>query len=203
MSELKQSLDKFIRQSSTIVIRYNGGSRPGEERAVVPISLSEEELVAREVGQRQAKQFKLAKIASARLVDGDAVSNPDAVALSFAPEYETFEEYVPLFEDLAAEKQWHVVRQENYFGICAFFKNGKPRSTPSVSIQFIDRSSQTVIDVFTGEVSDEKYEPTGRERPWRVDSKRMGDGKAYALLPRVAERFMEELRAANHAQSDA
>ena len=98
MSEVRQHLDQFIRAGSVVVIRYNGGSRPGEERAVIPLSLSEEELVAREVGQRQSKQFKLSKIASFRLVDGEAITNPTAIAftVSISPECETFDEYLTL-----------------------------------------------------------------------------------------------------------
>lgn len=202
MSELRQQLEDVIRQGSTIVIRYNGGSRPGVERAVIPLSLSNEELVAREIGQRQGKQFKLEKIASFRLLDGEAVVNPAAISvtISFAPEYETFEEYVAEFEQLAMERRWHVVKDKDYFAVCEFFKNGKPKSTPCISIQFFDRTKETVLDFETGEFVETQRELTGRERPWRVDSKRMGDGKSFALLPRAAELFMEELRLANQSQ---
>ena len=202
MNELRQQLDDVIRQGSTIVIRYNGGSRPGEERAVIPLLLSNEELVAREIGQRQGKHFKLAKIASFRLLDGEAVVNPAAISvtISFPPEYETFEEFVPGFEQLAMERRWHIVKDKDYFAVCEFFKNGKPKSTPCISIQFFDRSTETVLDFETGELVEKQRELTGRERPWRVDSKRMGDGKSFSLLPRAAELFMEELRLANQSR---
>lgn len=202
MSDLRRELEEVIGQGGTIIIRYNGGSRPGEERAVIPLSLSNEELVAREVGQRQGKQFKLAKIASFRPLGGEAVANPTAISvtLSIAPKYETFAEYVPEFELLASEGRWHVVKKEKYFAVCEFFKNGKPKSTPSISIQFFDRSTETVFDIETGELIEKHRELTGRERPWRVDSKRMGDGKSFAVVSKAAELFMEELRLAHQSR---
>ena len=206
MDTLRQALDRLIREGESIVIAYNGGSRPGVERAVIPVLLSADELIARELGQRQAKAYKLDKIASFRSLDGLSTDNPGASALSVSsvPDFETFDEYVPFFELLAEERRWHVVKQANYFAICGHFKNGKPKTkSPTASIQFIDRSTTTVVDISSGEILEQRHEVTGRERPWRVDSKRMGDGKAFGLLQRASALFVEELLAASAANNDA
>lgn len=206
MSELKQQLDQLIRRETTIIICYNGGSRYGKERAVIPISISDEYLLAREVGQKQAKRYILAKIASFRPTEGDGMVNAKAIEATILinPEYDTFEECASYFELIAAQGGWYTIKRKDYFGVCEFFKNGKPKSTPFVCIQHLDRSTTTTtIDLSTGELVEERHERTGRERPWRVDSKRMGDGRSYALLSRAAELFIKELQAANKARQSS
>jgi hypothetical protein len=200
MPTIHSQLSALIGSGATLVLTYNGGSRPGQERAVIPVALTPEELTAREVGQRSAKSYKLAKIAKVRTLEGETLTNTAAlpVIVSALPEFESLQEYIPYFKQRADSAGWHAEATENSFAIHGYFKNGKHRKGSVASIRFVDRSANVVVDVFTGEVVEEEVEITGRERPWRVDSKRMGDGKSFALLHRAASLFLEELALASN-----
>jgi hypothetical protein len=39
-----------------------------------------------------------------------------------------------------------LVEDKTYFAVSGFFKNAKPRKTPSVSIEFIDRCAETIFN---------------------------------------------------------
>ena len=198
MSDFKQILQQAVADGSAVNMVYNGGSRPGQPRVVIPISVSHDELVAREPGARVAKHFKLEKVAAISLNTGEAAQNIAAVAVpqKLVPELSSFEEYADFFRNALAQTGWQLEERDRYFGVCGFFKNGKPRKTPAASIQFVDRSEgEAVFDFETGEISVVQHEITGRERPWRVDSKRPREGKAFGLLPKAAELFFQEVQA--------
>lgn len=198
MPDIKQVLQQAAAEGSSVTMVYNGGSRPGQSRVVIPISISHGELVAREPTTRLAKHFKLEKIAAVALTAGEAVQNTEVVAAAqrLVPDFASFEEYAAFFRSSLAETGWQLEERGRYFGVCGFFKNGKPRKTPAASIQYVDRSEgEAVFDFETGELSVVQHEITGRERPWRVDSKRFREGKAFGLLPKAAELFFQEVQA--------
>lgn len=197
MSNIMQVLLQAASEGSVVTMVYNGGSRPGQSRAVIPIRISHDELVAREPTARLAKHFKLEKIATVALVTGEMARNTEVVAAPqrLVPDYASFEEYAAFFRRSLAATGWQIEERDRYFGVCGFFKNGKPRKTPAASIQYVDRSEgESVLDFETGEISFIQHEITGRERPWRVDSKRLRQGKAFGLLPKAAELFLQEVQ---------
>jgi hypothetical protein len=205
MSSVLEVLQSAIRDAATVSIIYNGGSRPGQSRLVIPLSVSTDELVAREPASRLAKTFKLQKVASAALATGEVAANLEAVPapVMLAPVLNTFTEYAAHFRDFLKKSKFSIVEEENYFAIVGSFKNGKPRKTPSVSIQYIDRSIDSVLNFESGEIEEVHHELTGRERPWRVDSARMKEGKSFAQLPKAAELFLQEVQARVNSSNDA
>lgn len=195
MTNTLELLQRAIESGEPITIVYNGGSTPGRRRQVIALSTTADELVAREPGARQAKHFKLAKIASASL-DGEAeVANPDAAPAEelLAPRLATIAEYVAHFKPKYAAEGWNIFEGSQSFGVGTFFKNGSPRKTPLVNIQFVDRTEVHEFDFETGEVTVGKKELTGRERPWRVDSNRLPQGKAFGDLQKAMECFAKEV----------
>lgn len=182
-----------------VTITYNGGSRPGQPRQIVPISLSSEELVGVEPGSHTQKHYKLKLIALVELPSGERALNTEATApvISDIPLRDALPEYIELFSPELQSAGWYIFKSETSFGIGTFFKNGKPRKTPSVSIQYFDRSIETVFDLHSGELVQIKKELTGRERPWRVDSWRFKEGKALAQLHHAFELFIQEARASD------
>jgi hypothetical protein len=82
-------------------------------------------------------------------------------------------------------------------GVGTYFKNGKPRKTPSVAVAFFDRSTDLVWDLEANRTVEVKREPTGSERPWRVDSWRLKEGKSFGLLHSAVEMFLSEVRASD------
>lgn len=195
MSSVSAVLQKAINDGVSVSVVYNGGSRPGQSRTLVPLSTSDTDLVAREPLSRRTKTFKLQKIASVSLVTGEFVENlgvhsvpPEPTML--APLLESFEEYVDYFKRLLKDKPFNIIEEENYFAISGFFKNGRPKKTPIASIQHIDRTVEVIFNPETGVLEEHKKELTGRERPWRVDSDLLKQGKSFTKLEKAAELFL-------------
>jgi hypothetical protein len=208
MSNISDIIQSAIITGSTISIVYNGGSRPGQSRELIPLSLTDENLVARDPSSRRGKTFKIHKIASASLGSGEEATNPEVSPTppekkNLVPEFTTFEECAAHLKEILKSSDFNLLEDENYFAVAGFFKNGKPRKTPTASLQFIDRSVETVFNIETGEFEEQKRELTGRERPWRVDSISMKEGKSFAQIHKAAELFLQEVNSNSSLQKNA
>ena len=198
MSSVSALLQKAINDGASVSVVYNGGSRPGQSRTLIPLSISDNALVARELSSRRTKTFKLQKIASVRLVTGEFVENlevhsapPEPIML--APMLESFEEYVEFFKRILENSPFNIIEKENYFAISGFFKNGKPKKSPIASIQYIDRTFELVFNLDTGVLEEQKRELTGRERSWRVESTLLIGGKSFCKLEKAADFFLKSI----------
>lgn len=196
MQNIIDMLQGAIGTETAITIVYNGGSNPGQAREIIPLSLNGENLSAREPASRRAKTFKVQKIASVNLLNGETAENSEALPAQakkdLSPKFKSFEEYSSHLKKLLKNSNLKIIEDENYFAVCELFKNGKPRKTPSASIEYIDRSIETVFNIETGEFEEIKRELTGRERPWRVDSKKFSEGKTFSQLHSAIELFLQE-----------
>ena len=201
MMPIVELLTRAIEAGEAVTVTYNGGSRPGQPRQLVPISLSSEELRAIEPGSPTQKHYKINRIALVELLGGERASNAEvaAVVSSDFPTLGTLAEYIELFAPELQAAGWHITKSDNSFAIGTFFKNGKPRKTPSVSVQYFDRSIETVVDINTGDLVQVEKELTGRERPWRIDSWRFKEGKSLSQLHHAFELFIQEARASDPA----
>lgn len=188
-----------------VTLVYNAGSRPGQARSVVPVSVTDDSLVAVEPGSRVNKTYKLDRIASVELANGSRATNEQATprvvapALPDVPNLKTLAEYVEHFRAELIGAGWHLYEEDGSFGIAMRFKNGKPKKTSSVMIRYFDRSTEVVFDLEAEELRTIPRDLTGRERPWRVDSWRFKEGKTLAELHRAFALFMAEARASDPA----
>lgn len=199
MKDLVEFLQNAAQTGEVITVAYSGGSRPGESRALSVASCSETELRAYEGGGRIQKQYKVAKVLWAEDSSGRRVTSQQGVQAFQAalPVFESLQQYA---EHLLSEFEnagWHVHQAADSFGVGTRFKNGTPKKTPSIAISFIDRSIDAVWDLEANDLVEVKKEPTGRERPWRVDSWRMKEGKAFDVLHSAIELFVSEVRASD------
>ena len=180
---------------------YNAGSRPGVARSVLPLSLTESELVAVESGSTTKKTYRLDRVVSVSLSNGASASNvqadPAPVALPDVPLFGSLGEYAEHFKAELAAAGWHVCQESDSFGIATRFKNGKPKKTPSVLIRYFDRSTELVFDMDSQEQRTVPRALTGHERPWRVDSWRFKEGKAVRELRHAFAVFIAEARASS------
>jgi hypothetical protein len=201
MTSIVDLLNRTVGTGEVITITYNGGSRPGQARKVVPISLTNEELIAVEPGSHTNKHYKLNRIALVELSSGQRALNSEAAppVISAIPTLETLTEYIERFGPEFQAAGWHICQSETSFAIATHFKNGKPRKTPSVSVEYFDPGIETIVDMHSGELTQVMKDLTGRERPWRVDSWRFKQGKSFAQLHRAFELFIEEARASDPA----
>lgn len=110
------------------------------------------------------------------------------------PQYESISSFADEYRDTLAELGWHIHEEVESFGVGGYFKNGKPRKTPSIAIAFFGRSTEEVFDVTINDFIEVKRELTGRERPWRVDSWRFREGKTFSSLSCALQLFLQEVR---------
>ncbi len=194
MKKILEIIDQAIASGELVNIVYNGGSAPGSLRTIIALSVSSDHLTARDPASGIVKLFKLEKIVSACLSDGVFVKieNASLAPSSQVPIYKTLAEYAAEFSPILKEKSWNIILKENYFAIGAYFKNGKPKKKPSVSIQYFDPTLETVYDLESNDFVTRKRELTGRERPWRVDSWRQPQGYSYSKLHKAIEVFLQE-----------
>jgi len=197
MQSVIEILQWAIDSGDVVTIVYNGGSKPGQAREIIPLALNGENLSAREPASRRSKTFKTQKIASAILKNGEAAENFEVVPVppqgGIVPSFESFTEYAIFLKKVLGGTEFNFIENENYFAVGEFFKNGKPRKTPSASIQFVDRSIEEVFNFETGKFEEQKRKLTGKERPWRVDSKRLNAGKTFSHLQGAVEFFLKEV----------
>ncbi len=145
MASVTELLRSIAGSGETVTLVYNAGSRPGQARSVVPVSVSNDGLVAVEPGSRVNKAYKLDRIASVELANGLRATNEQATppvvsALPDVPDLKTLGEYVEHFRSELIGAGWHLYEEEGSVGIATRFKNGKPKKTPSVLNHLEDRS---------------------------------------------------------------
>ena len=203
MASVTELLRSIAGSGETVTLVYNAGSRPGQARPVVPVSVTDGALVSVEPGSRVNRTYKLDRIASVELSNGSRATNeqatpPDiAPALPDVPNLKTLTEYVEHFRAELTAAGWHLYEEDGSFGIATRFKNGKPKKTPCVMIRYFDRSTEVVFDLEAEELKTVPRELTGRERPWRIDSWRFKEGKTLAELQPASALFMAEARASD------
>jgi len=117
------------------------------------------------------------------------------------PQYESISSFADEYRDTLAELGWHIHEEKDFFAVGGYFKNGKPRKTPSVAISFFDRSTEEVFDGTINDFVEVNRELSGRERPWRVDSWRFREGKTFSLLQSALQLFLQEVRDSDHENS--
>ena len=203
MKELIEFLQGIAGTGEIVTIAYGGGSRPGEARQLVVASCSESDFRAYEGTSRQTKQYKIEKVLWAEDGSGRKITSSDNVQVfeSALPRLESLDQYAEFLKKEFERAGWYVHRSDGTFGVGTCFKNGKPKKTPSIAISYFDRSSDTVWDLEKNDFVTVKKDLTGRERPWRVDSWRFKEGRAFGSLYSAIELFVEEVRASDPQQA--
>lgn len=84
-----------------------------------------------------------------------------------------------------------------FYGVAAFFKNGKPKRMASVSISYSDPSNERVYDVEPDDFVPLPPELMERKRPWYVSSWPFTQGRSYSGLQHAFAVFLAEVRASD------
>ena len=203
MDDLLNFLEETAGTGEIITLAYGGGSRPGQARDLLVASCSDDSIRAIESGARAQKQYKIEKILWVENAQGQRVENQAAAERQRAllPRLESLSEYISLLEAKYENAGWHIHKSDEMFGVGSYFKNGKPKKTPSIAIAFFDPSTEVVWDIEANGLVEKQRSLTGRERPWRVDSWRFKEGKTFGLLYSAMELFMEEVEASNPTET--
>lgn len=215
-------LRRVIGSGEVATIAYNGGTRPGQARAVVPLSLSTGELVAAEPHSSVNKTYKVNLIAWVELSSGQRASNPNVLPPSApkpparvpdAPHLPSLAAYIEHYRAELIGAGWHLFEEADSFAVGSRFKSGKPKKTPSIWLRYLAPSPESTAprasialmlsSLSPGElvtsVERIEYERTRKPRPWRVDSWRLPMGKTFAELQPAFSLFVDEVRLSDPA----
>jgi hypothetical protein len=196
MSSFEALLQTVAGSGEIVTVLYNAGSRPGQPRKVIIVSVFSETITVVEPGNPQSKGYKMNRVASIALSSGEQAINSAVAALPDVgiPDHITLVAYAEAFRAELQAAGWHIYENETSLGVATFQKNGKPKKKPSVSIQFMDRTVETVVDPDTGTYKTVPRALTGRERPWRVESMRLSQAKSLSDLKQAMALFIGEAR---------
>lgn len=221
MTSIADLLSGAVESGDVVTICYNGGSRPGEARQVIPMALSKEKLIAVvPSGPGTNKTYKLDLIAWVELPSGERALNehaqptvlpkPPKRIVPDVPDLGALAGYVEHYRDELHAAGWHLYVDHESIGVAGYFKNGKPKKTPSIWLRYFplgapnssNAVSETSLVMSIGPDGGletrietmERAAPRLKPRPWRVDSWRLPTGKTFTELRQAFALFLEEAR---------
>uniref|UniRef100_A0A9E7ZTM7 Uncharacterized protein n=1 Tax=Bosea sp. NBC_00436 TaxID=2969620 RepID=A0A9E7ZTM7_9HYPH len=152
-------------------IIYHGGSRPGAKRQIAPIAVMTDRVRARCYTSNAVKPFMLDKI---EILEVGAISSApmwnDPAAAPPPPATDKLKDVRDvflLFSGPLQAKGWAVELEEHDCGwrmhLLGFFKNGKPRKTPTHTLSY-DHTTYDLMITPEGETVVANVRP--RTKPW-------------------------------------
>ncbi len=196
MNSVRLILERAAETGEAVRIVYHGGSQPGAVREIRPLTVSQSETIALDsTGTR--KTFRLERI---KLAGAGASYPAYDPALSTDPEdgrplAAVFMHSVAELEDLG----WHVEVANHSVTLSRYFKNGRPRRAPDVSIWFAEFTAESFIEL-DGTESDYKRHSA---LPYHVSSPNLSRTLSFQRLSRAVAAFWEEARALAPARAAA
>lgn len=175
--DVQKKLMDHLKLGTQLVVIYNGGSSPGSARAITPIELKGEKLIARCHATNSRKTFIVSKI---NIPTDEPIEpyKPDETA-NWA-----LSDHLDKHRAELAAYGLHIESSGERIALFSHFKNGKVRKTPDAAVFFEKYTSSNWDEVA----------PTISTKPWKVAVK----GKAtrsFAHLDRAASAFFAEVRA--------
>ncbi|GIV45376.1 MAG: hypothetical protein KatS3mg036_0194 [Ignavibacterium sp.] len=145
--DIINKLEQFIKAGEPVEIVYYGGSNPGKPRFIIPTKIVGEKLIARHIDSNEMRTFLISKIAFSDdkpSLESSFESFHKADLFNFDDLNSFLQKYKSKLENLG----WYVTSEENLnIGLHYFFKNGKPRKTAEISINFTEFFEEMVYDV--------------------------------------------------------
>lgn len=175
-----------IENGESLCVRYFGGSSPGNERELLPLSLKDGKVRARCIPSGETKTFFVEKMELA--IEGTPSAH--ASTLPTPPSvYTSVDEFFTHHSAYLQGLGWVVQREGESISLHRTLKNGKLIKMPDVSLQFEAVAYDLVFD--GEEVIEANHR--GRSRPWIVratnqTTKTLGDfGKAQLAFLEFAK----------------
>lgn len=177
------SLLKAIENGELLRVRYFGGSSPGSERELQPLSVKDGKVRARCLSSGETKTFVIEKMELA--IEG--VASLLAASLPVpVPLYPTVDEFVARQSAIFQELGWVVLHEGQSLSLHRTFKNGKLIQSPDVALQFEAIAYDLVFD---GEQVLEANH-RDRSRPWIVRANNQNT-KTYGDFSKAQLAFLE------------
>lgn len=172
-----------IENGESLRVRYFGGSSPGSEREIMPLTVKDGKVRAICLTSNVTKTFDIEKMEAA--IDGtpstlaNIIPKPEAV-------FASVDDFLNNQSSVLANWGWSVQRVGDSVNLHRFLKNGKLIKTPDVELQF----EATTFDlIFDGE---QMIEANHRERsrPWIVRAKKQNT-KTFGDFGKAQLTFLE------------
>lgn len=180
---IAEALKNAIDNGASLRVRYFGGSTPGGEREIQPISVKDGKVRARCLLSGETKTFVVGKMEL--VVDG----TPSQLASTMPPPVVTYESIDEFLANQTAALQalgWVVQREGETISLHRTFKNGKLIQTPDVELRYEAIAYDLVFD---GEQVTEANHRE-RSRPWVVSAKKQTT-KTYGDFGKAQITFLE------------
>lgn len=181
------ALQEAIQSGHSLRVRYFGGSTPGREREVFPLSIADGKVRARCVVTQQTKTFVIEKM---ELVEAGVAS---VIAETFEappPVFDSVDELLAYHSSALEELGWEVQREGEAASLHRTFKNGKLVKSPDVSLRY---EPMTFDLIFDGEKMVESNHRK-RPRPWVVDAKG-SVARAFGDIEKAQQAFLDLAKA--------
>ncbi len=182
---IEQYLEEKIEAKEIIEVKYNGGSKPGTFRKLMPLSIATNKLIAIDIQSEKRKYYMLAKIE----IPGQKLTRPEDnnPTLSKIKGKEDLGIFYNHFLEKNKELGWHTQfnKEDYYIALSTYYKNGKLKKP---YIQFYFREFTTHYYWDNEGKQREEVEPS--RFPWVVYSK-YADGSHYGILERALKKFLE------------
>lgn len=180
-----EALLKAVENDESLRVRYFGGSSPGSERELMPLSIKDGKVRARCLSSGETKTFFIEKMEA--VIDGV----PSTLAASFPtpePVYASVEEFLNHQTAALQEMGWVVKRDGEFVTLHRTFKNGKIRGS-DVGLQYEEMIFDLVFD------GDKVIQANHRKRsrPWSVGGKNQAS-RAFGDFGKALRAFMELAR---------
>ncbi len=188
-TELQQILAKAARTGEVIRIIYHGGSQPGSQREISPITVTSTETRARDISTGIVKEFILSKI---ELVDADShAPNYDPTLPPQVEEFKTIEEALSGRVSELEHLGWHVDLSSDSISLFNVFKNGKLKKIPDITLSYNEYVDESYYDPNVDKMVEEKKKST---KPFRLSAKNLPIARTFGHLSKAIELFFDEAK---------
>lgn len=180
---ITEALENAIDSGASLRVRYFGGSSPGAEREIQPISVKDGKVRARCLMSGETKTFAVEKMEL--VIEG----KPSQVAYTMPPVVVTYESVDEFLAHQTAALQtlgWIVQSATEVISLHRAFKNGKLIQTPDVAIQYEPIAYDLVFD--GDQITEANHR--ARSRPWVVRAKKQTT-KTYGDFAKAQITFLE------------
>lgn len=184
--DIKARLLLASKTGEVLIVKYDGGSRPGSSRKISPIALDEHKVRARCLSSNATKLFSISKLS---LLD-TALPEEDYVMNSTAESSDSIEELLEVHQDFLSTIGWHIEFDGSCISLHKRFKNGNPMKGHEVSLSFEEFTYDLVA---TPEGDFEKFNHRKNIKPWSVRSNQY-DTKSYGTSSKAVATFLEWAR---------
>jgi hypothetical protein len=187
-----ENLVNAIEKGESLRVRYFGGSSPGIERELQPLSIKDGKVRAVCLLSNETKTFLIEKMELA--IEG--VASEKLATLSAPPQtYPSLDELVANESEPFKEMGWYVQYEGKAVSLHRAFKNGKLIQTPDVSLAFEATTFDLILD------GDQLVEANHRERarPWVVSAKNQ-TAKAFTNFKKAQLEFLQHAKSLSPKQ---